>query len=285
MTEATRIIFTTACPDVPGITAAVTTFLHEHDGFVIEAQQFGDPETCRFFMRIAFDIPLNGQTRSGLADAFQPIATKFHMEFAFHNAARKMRTMILVSKFDHCLSDLLYRWRSGTLHIDIPVIVSNHPDVGPLAEWHGIEFRHLPVSADTKPAQESQIKALCDDHGIELVVLARYMQILSPEMSAHLSGKAINIHHSFLPGFKGAAPYKRAHAHGVKLIGATAHYVTADLDEGPIIGQEIERVDHTMSAAEFVNVGRDVESLALARAVRAHSEHKVLINGRKTVVF
>lgn len=285
MAETSRIIFTTSCPDVPGITAAVTTFLHEHEGFVIEAQQFGDAETCQFFMRIAFDIPLNGQTRAGLAKAFKPIADKFNMDFAFHNAARKMRTMILVSKFDHCLSDLLYRWRSGTLHIDIPVIVSNHPDVGQIAEWHGIEFRHLPVTPDTKPGQEAQIKALIDDYEIELVVLARYMQILSEDMATYLSGRAINIHHSFLPGFKGAAPYKRAHAHGVKLIGATAHYVTPDLDEGPIIEQQVARVDHTMSAAEFINVGRDVESLALARAVRAHSEHKVLINGRKTVVF
>lgn len=285
MTKTARMIFTTSCPDVPGITAAVTTFLHEQDGFITDAQQYGDPETCQFFMRIAFDIPLNDQTHTSLAEAFGPIGTKFGMDFAFRNAAHKMRTLILVSKFDHCLSDLLYRWRSGTLHIDIPVIASNHPDAGRLAEWHGIEFRHLPVSAETKPAQEAQIKALFDEYEIELVVLARYMQILSTDMSTYLAGRAINIHHSFLPGFKGAAPYKRAHAHGVKLIGATAHYVTPDLDEGPIIEQQVARVNHTMSAAEFIHVGRDVESLALARAVRAHSEHKVLINGRKTVVF
>ena len=213
------------------------------------------------------------------------IAERFQMVWGLHDAKRKERVMILVSKFDHCLNDLLYRYRTGELNIEIPAIISNHPTLKHLADWHEIPFHHLPVTKDTKAEQEDQIWEMVQEMEADLVVLARYMQILSPGLCEAWRGRAINIHHSFLPSFKGAKPYFQAHARGVKLIGATAHYVTADLDEGPIIEQDVERVDHTLSAEDFTAVGRDIECMVLARAVRWHVEHRVLLNGHKTVVF
>jgi len=279
------IILTITCPDRGGIVAAVSGFLSTHDGFIIEAAQYGDPDSQRFFQRIVFR---RGEASPGLDEfrrLFAPIAQQFQMDFEMHDAARKTRTAILVSRFGHCLNDLLHRHQNGTLEAEVVTVISNHPDMRSLVEWHGIDYHHLPVTAATKRDQERQIEAILQQYDVELTVLARYMQVLSPELSAHLSGRCINIHHSFLPSFKGAKPYHQAHARGVKLIGATAHYVTDDLDEGPIIDQEVARVDHTYTAEDYVKIGSDIESVVLARAVRYHAEHRVLLNGVKTVVF
>jgi formyltetrahydrofolate deformylase len=220
-----------------------------------------------------------------LKDQFATIAADFEMSWAMHDGSRKPKLAILVSKFGHCLNDLLHRYKSGTLPIEVPLVISNHADMRALVEWHGIEYYHLPVDAGNKPAQEAQILDLLARHDIELVVLARYMQVLSDELCRKLAGRAINIHHSFLPSFKGAKPYYQAHDRGVKLIGATAHYVTADLDEGPIIEQDVARVDHSKTVEDLTAMGRDTESQVLARAVKWHSEHRVLLNGHKTVIF
>ncbi len=216
---------------------------------------------------------------------FSRLAERFEMVWGIHDARRKERVLIMVSRFDHCLNDLLYRYRTGDLRIDIPAIVSNHPDLAPLAEWHGVPFHHLPVTPESKGEQEQRLLRLVDELSVDLVVLARYMQILSPRTCDRLSGRCINIHHSFLPGFKGSRPYQRAHAHGVKLIGATAHYVVADLDAGPIIEQEVQRVDHTFAPEDLARVGRDIENAVLARAVRLHIEHRVLLNNGRTVIL
>jgi formyltetrahydrofolate deformylase len=277
------LVLVISCPDVVGIVAAISSFLAERKAFITESSHFGDADTGRFFMRTVFRPGASSKTR--LEKDFAKIAKRFSMDWTLHDASRKVRVLILVSQLDHCLNDLLYRTRSGVLPIEIPAIISNHPDLAPLAKWHEIQFHHLPVTAKTRAKQEAQILGLIEKLDIDLVVLARYMQILSPRLANALAGRAINIHHSFLPGFKGAKPYLQAHARGVKLIGATAHYVTQDLDEGPIIEQEVERVDHDHTPADLAAIGRDIENVVLARAVRYHVEHRVLPNGRKTVVF
>ncbi|MFB0833813.1 formyltetrahydrofolate deformylase [Arthrobacter halodurans] len=278
------IVLKLSCTDRIGIVHAVSGFLADHGCNITSSQQFDDPESGRFFMRV--------QARNGgaaelaaLRAGFESIAGSFGMDWTMVDAAVPMRVMVLVSKFDHCLNDMLYRIRSGALRIDIAVIVSNHPDLEPIARAAGIPFEHVPVTPETKPAAERRLLELVDEHGAELVVLARYMQVLSDGLCRSLAGRAINIHHSFLPGFKGAKPYHQAFERGVKLVGATAHYVTGDLDEGPIIEQEVFRVDHTYDARALTLAGRDAERAALFRAVKWHSENKVLLNGHRTVVF
>jgi formyltetrahydrofolate deformylase len=286
MLHPNRYILTLSCADVRGIVAAVTGFLAARGGFILELAQYGDEQTEHFFMRVDFALDAGAPDIVSLRHAFgQNIATGFGMRWQIVEKAARMRTLVMVSRHGHCLNDLLYRRSAGQLPIEICGIVSNHTDFEPLARWHGVPFTHLPVDAQSKPAQEEALLALIEESGVELVVLARYMQVLSADLCKALEGRAINIHHSFLPSFKGAKPYVQAHERGVKIIGATAHYVTADLDEGPIIEQEVARVDHTRTADELAAIGRDVECNVLARAVRYHSEHRVFINGRKTVVF
>ncbi len=278
-------IFTITCPDRKGIVAAVAGFLADHDCFITESTHFGDPISHRFFMRTVFRP---GPLTPPIAEAtqrFSRVAERFEMVWGIHDARRKERVLIMVSRFDHCLNDLLYRYRTGDLRIEIPAIVSNHPDLELLADWHGVPFHHLPVAPESKAEQEQRLLQLVDELSVDLVILARYMQILSPRTCDRLSGRCINIHHSFLPGFKGSRPYQRAHAHGVKLIGATAHYVVADLDAGPIIEQEVQRVDHTYAPEDLARVGRDIENAVLARAVRLHIEHRVLLNNGRTVIL
>ena len=278
-----RYVLTIACPDRVGIVAAVSNVLAGHRGNIVESDQFSDTESGRFFMRLVFD--LDETTEPALLADFEPLARRFEMVWRLYDPRRLLRVMILVSKAEHCLNDLLYRHRTGALPMTITAIASNHTDLAHLAEWHAIPFHHLPVTAATKPEQERQILELVVSTGTELVILARYMQILSPELCRALAGRAINIHHSFLPGFKGAKPYHQAYARGVKLIGATAHYVTADLDEGPIIEQEVERVDHAHTPEQLAAVGRDIENIVLARAIHYHLERRVFLNGGKTVVL
>ena len=279
-----RYILTFSGPDRMGIVAAVSSFLLERACNIVESAQFSDPQTMQFFMRVAFDST-HDTTAGQLQQAFGPIGEKFSLSWTLHDAARKARLLIMVSKFGHCLNDLLYRYRIGALPVEIPAIVSNHRDFYRLAAQSDIPFHHLPVDAQNKPKQEAQMLEIAAREGCDLVVLARYMQILSPEACAQLAGRAINIHHSFLPSFQGANPYRQAHDRGVKLIGATAHYVTADLDEGPIIEQDVARVDHSMSIEACAGVGRDVECAVLARAVHWHVDHRILLNGQRTVVF
>jgi formyltetrahydrofolate deformylase len=281
---AADFVLTLTCPDQPGIVHAVSGFLVDAGGNIVQSQQYGDAETGRFFMRVQFETA-HPREADGLRAAFDDVARAFAMGWELWPAGAPYRTLIMVSKFDHCLTDLLYRWSSGSLQIDIPAIVSNHRDFEALAGTYGIPFHHIPVTSDTKADAEQQLLRLVDELGIHLVVLARYMQVLSDDACKALSGRAINIHHSFLPSFKGARPYHQAHARGVKLIGATAHYVTSDLDEGPIIEQEVIRVDHARTAAQFVQMGRDVEGRTLAQAVQWHAEHRVLLDGTRTVVF
>jgi formyltetrahydrofolate deformylase len=274
------------CPDQPGVVHAVSGFLVEHGGNIVESQQFGDQLTGRFFMRIDFLVEGPAEvTPETLRADFAPVADRFGMTFELWDARAPYRTLIMVSKHLHCLNDLLFRHSTGALQVEIPVVVSNHLDAEPLVKAHGIEFVHLPVSADTKHAAEDRLRELVAQHGIHLVVLARYMQVLSDELCRDLEGRAINIHHSFLPSFKGAKPYHQAFDRGVKLVGATAHYVTGDLDEGPIIEQDVLRVDHNYSQEQLVTAGRDVEAQVLSRAVRWHAESRVLLNGHRTVVF
>jgi len=280
---ALRYILTIACPDRVGIVAAVSGLLAAHRGNIIESDQFSDTESGQFFMRLVFDLDDAGE--SALMRDFSPLAEEFAMNWRLHDPRRRLRVMILVSKAEHCLNDLLYRHRTGALAMDITAIVSNHRELAHLAEWHSIPYHHLPVTVETKPDQERQILALIQQTRTELVILARYMQILSPELCQALAGRAINIHHSFLPGFKGAKPYHQAYTRGVKLIGATAHFVTANLDEGPIIEQEVERVDHAHTPEQLAAVGRDIENIVLARAMHYHLERRVFLNGKKTVVL
>ncbi|MBP6621752.1 MAG: formyltetrahydrofolate deformylase [Alcaligenes sp.] len=277
-------ILTLSCPDRTGIVHNVSGWLLEQNGNILEAQQFGDAATNRFFLRIQFSLP-EKQDVNALQAGFAPIAEKFGMEANIYDAQRKARLLILVSRQGHCLNDLLFRAHSGQLPVEIAAVASNHTDHAGLASSYGIPFHHLPVTPETRPEQEQQIIDLARDLKVDLVVLARYMQILSTNLCQSLSGRAINIHHSFLPSFKGARPYHQAHARGVKIIGATAHYVTADLDEGPIIEQDVEHVTHAVSPTELTQIGSDVESLVLARAVRAHVEHRILLNDQRTVVF
>jgi len=277
------LVLTLSCLDRVGIVHAVSALLHGEGCNIVDSAQFGDPDTNRFFMRVQFTRGSHdGQT---LGKAFADVARHFEMDWQLHDPAKAPRVLIMVSKFDHCLHDLLYRHRAGELKCEIAGVVSNHRDCYQLAASYGVPFHHIAVTADTKARAEAKVLELVREEQIDLVVLARYMQVLSKEAVAALSGRAINIHHSFLPSFKGARPYHQAHARGVKLIGATAHYVTDDLDEGPIIEQETARVDHKFTAEQMVEAGRDVERLVLARAVRLHLEHRVLLNGNKTVVF
>jgi formyltetrahydrofolate deformylase len=279
-----RGVLTVSCVDRRGIVARVSRFLFDNECNIIDSQQFGDRENGRFFLRIFFE----SEADTPIADvgrAFASIARESDMDAHIYDAAKKTRTLIMVSKFGHCLVDLLYRIRIGALPIEVPMIVSNHRDFADVAAASGIPFRYLPVMPDNKAEQEVVLNEIMESKHIDLVVLARYMQVMSQEFCRKWSGQIINIHHSFLPSFKGARPYHQAHERGVKLIGATAHYVTEDLDEGPIIEQEVERVTHAMSPEEYAAVGRDIESRVLARAVKWHAEHRVLMNGRRTVVF
>jgi len=277
-------ILTLSCPDRTGIVYRVTGLLFESGCNIVDAQQFGDDETRRFFLRVHFDAP-NVAEMEALEEGFASLAEVFNMDWRIHDAQRRARLLVLVSKQGHCLNDLLFRAHSRQLPVDIAAVASNHDDYAALAGSYGVPFHHLPVSDANKQAQEQKILELVERERIDLVVLARYMQILSPELCASLAGRAINIHHSFLPSFKGAKPYHQAHQRGVKIIGATAHYVTGDLDEGPIIEQDVARVDHAMTPKELVRLGSDTESLVLARAVRRHVEHRILLNGHRTVVF
>ena len=277
-------ILTLSCPDTIGIVFHVTGFLFERGCNILDSQQFGDETTGRFFMRVHFDVPAD-QTIQAIRSQFDPIAQKFSMDWGMWAVAAKPKLVLMVSKFGHCLNDLLFRFKSGQLQIEIPAIISNHTDFALLAASYGIPFYHLPVTPSSKTQQERQVLQIIQQTQADLVVLARYMQILSSDLCLALNGRAINIHHSFLPGFKGAKPYAQAHERGVKLIGATAHYVTSDLDEGPIIEQDVARVDHSMDPSALAALGRDIECMTLARAVRWHCEHRVLLNGQKTVVF
>jgi formyltetrahydrofolate deformylase len=279
-------ILTLSCDDRPGVVAHVTGFLAGKHCNILESQQFNDTEDGQFFMRVVFD-PLDGApTIEPLKEAFSTLGQDHKMHWSMRSASEKRRVLLLVSKFDHCLGDLLYRVRIGELNIEPVGIICNHPrDALQVSMIGDIPFHYLPVTKETKPAQEAAIKAIVDQSGAELVVLARYMQILSDDLAGFLSGRCINIHHSFLPGFKGAKPYHQAFARGVKMIGATAHYVTADLDEGPIIHQDVETISHADTPEDLVRKGRDIERRVLAEAVRLHLANRVLMNGSKTVVF
>ncbi|MDP3740004.1 MAG: formyltetrahydrofolate deformylase [Hyphomonadaceae bacterium] len=279
-------ILSLSCPDRPGIVARVTGFLFGSSGNILEAQQFDDTETDRFFMRVVFALADDAQAIEQLREGFAALANEYGMAWRLRSRGEKRRVLLMVSKLDHCLGDLLYRVRIGELNMTPAGIISNHPREALNVSLIGaIPYHHLPVTPATKAAQEDQIRNVFRESGAEFVVLARYMQILSTDLARELHGRCINIHHSFLPAFKGAQPYHQAHSRGVKLIGATAHYVTADLDEGPIIAQDVEAVSHTDTPDSLVRKGRDIERRVLARAVRYHIEDRVLINGSKTVVF
>ena len=282
--SADSYVLVLSCPDRPGIVHAVSGFLVERGGNIVESQQFGDRLTDRFFMRIDFTVS-GPATADSLRADFAAVAARFDMDVELWAARAPYRTLIMVSKHLHCLNDLLFRASTGALQIEIPAVVSNHRDAEALVRSYGLEFHHVPVTPDTKADAERRLMELVDETGAHLVVLARYMQVLSDDLCRHLSGRAINIHHSFLPSFKGARPYHQAFDRGVKLVGATAHYVTADLDEGPIIEQDVIRVDHTYDQDQLVAAGRDVEAQVLSRAVRWHAQSRVLLNGDRTVVF
>lgn len=275
-------IITLSCPDRPGIVASVTTIIYRHGGNIVEASQFEDVESARFFMRVVFTLPLNRE--AALVSSFTRVSGRLALEWQLRPRDYRPKVLVLASKFDHCLVDLLYRQRIGELSMDVVGVISNHP-----RETYGdlgrAPFHYLPTTHETKGVQEAKVKTIIEETGAELVVLARYMQILSDDLARFVAGRCINIHHSFLPGFKGAKPYHQAHARGVKMIGATAHYVTADLDEGPIIAQDVEPVMHADSPEALIRKGRDIESRVLARAVSAHLEARILLNGDRTVVF
>ncbi|MDT0572272.1 formyltetrahydrofolate deformylase [Streptomyces sp. DSM 3412] len=281
---ADQYVLTLACPDKPGIVHAVSSYLFMTGGNIEDSQQFGDHDTGLFFMRVHFsaDAPVNVDK---LRASFAAIGDSFQMDWQINRADEKMRIVLMVSKFGHCLNDLLFRASTGALPVEVAAVVSNHTDFAELVGSYDIPFHHIPVTKDTKADAEARLLQIVREEKVELVVLARYMQVLSDDLCKQLSGRIINIHHSFLPSFKGAKPYHQAHTRGVKLIGATAHYVTADLDEGPIIEQEVERVGHGVTPEGLVAVGRDVECQALARAVKWHAERRILMNGRRTVVF
>ncbi|MFJ8465430.1 formyltetrahydrofolate deformylase [Streptomyces swartbergensis] len=281
---ADQYVLTLSCPDRKGIVHAVSSYLFMTGCNIEDSQQFGDHDTGLFFMRVHFsaDAPV---TLDKLRASFAAIGDSFQMDWQINRADEKMRILLMVSKFGHCLNDLLFRARTGALPVEIAGVVSNHTDFAELVDSYNIPFHHIPVTKDTKSEAESRLLDIVREEGVELVVLARYMQVLSDDLCKALAGRIINIHHSFLPSFKGAKPYHQAHARGVKLIGATAHYVTADLDEGPIIEQEVERVGHDVTPEGLVAIGRDVECQALARAVKWHAERRILLNGRRTVIF
>ena len=278
-------VLTLSCPDKPGIVYAVSSFLVQHSANILASQQYGESPDGRFFMRVHFCLPPPGRPLAELERGFSWIAEAFHMAWQLHDQATRVRTLIMVSRLGHCLNDLLFRWKTGSLPVSVVGVVSNHDDFGELAASYRIPFHHIPVTSETRAAAESQLLEVIDGTGADLIVLARYMQILSGEVCKRVEGRMINIHHSFLPSFKGAKPYHQAHARGVKLVGATAHYVTPDLDEGPIIEQDVIRVNHTLSPERLAEAGRDVEAQVLARAVTWHAEHRVLLNDDRTVVF
>lgn len=280
-----ELILKAACKADSGIVAAVTTFLADRGAYISELSQFDDPATGRFSLRSRFHVASGEATLEQLQEEFPVVGDRFGMEWNLLAADAPTRTLIMVSKFDHCLDDLLYRLHKGELNMEITAVVSNHLDLRPMIEREGIRFIYLPITPENKPQQENTLRELISETGTELVVLARYMQVLSDALCKELRGKAINIHHSFLPGFKGARPYHQAYDRGVKLIGATAHYVTSDLDEGPIIEQSVQPVDHAYTPEQLVAVGRDTETVALARAVKLHVEHRVFLHGNKTVIF
>ena len=277
-------VLTVHCPSRRGIVAAVSTYLSDKGCNITDAAQFDDTENGSFFTRISF-VAETGATLDALREGFAPVAEAFHMDWGIYDNADRMKVLIMVSNFGHCLNDLLYRWRIGALPIDIVGVISNHMTYQKLVVNHDLPFHHIKVTKENKPQAEAQLLQVVEDSGADLVVLARYMQILSDKLCQKMSGRIINIHHSFLPSFKGANPYKQAYERGVKLIGATSHYVTADLDEGPIIEQDTTRVTHAQSASDYVSLGRDVEAQVLARAVHAHAQHRVFLNKEKTVVF
>jgi len=279
-----NLVLNVTCRSTRGIVAAISSFLYDHGCNIIDSSQFDDLETGQFFMRVSF-VSEEGADVRGLTEGFKDVGEKFGMEWRITNGEERMKVMLMVSRFGHCLNDLLYRWKIGALPIEIVGVISNHFDYQKLVVNHDIPFHHIPVTNANKPEAEARIMALVKETGTELIVLARYMQILSDEMCQQMSGKIINIHHSFLPSFKGANPYKQAYSRGVKLIGATAHYVTADLDEGPIIEQDTVRITHAQSPEDYVSLGRDVESQVLARAIHAHIHRRTFINGNRTVVF
>lgn len=280
-------VLTTACPDTTGIVAAVAGFLAANNGLITEAQHHDDPHTRMSFMRTAFHDSGPGMPSLEALDRkfSEDVAQRFGMEWRFHEVERRCRTLIAVSRQGHCLNSILHRWSTGTLPIEVLAVVSNHQDMRSLAEWHGVQYHYLPIIDGRKAEQEQRLFELFDRVGAELLVLARYMQILTPQACRYFDGRAINIHHSFLPGFKGAKAYHQAHARGVKLIGATAHYVTTDLDEGPIIEQGVERVDHTQSPGDLTVIGSELETLVLNRAIKWHAERRVFRNGARTVVL
>lgn len=282
----TKYILTVSCPDVAGIVRALTNVLFEQGAAINDTGQFSDPETKEFFMRCEFQA-VDGFLPSllDMKQAFAEVCAEFNMKLSINDAHYKPKIVVAVSKFGHCLNDILHRWQTGILPVDIVGVVSNHEDMRDMAEWHKVPYYYLPVTKETKRTQEEQILQIMTDAKADLLALARYMQILSPEMCRDLSGRAINIHHSFLPSFKGARPYFQAYERGVKIIGATAHYVTTVLDEGPIIEQAVERIGHHFSASDLVRIGRDTECLAFSRAIKWHCEHRVVLNGHKTVVF
>lgn len=277
-------VLTVSCPTSRGIVAAISAFLAETGCNIIDASQFDDLDTGKFFMRVSF-LSEEGVLRPALLDGFGPVADRFKMEWEIFDTQERMKVLLMVSRFGHCINDLLYRWKIGALPINIVGVVSNHFDYQKLVVNNDIPFHHIKVTKDNKPQAEAQLMEVVESSGAELIVLARYMQVLSDQLCARMSGKIINIHHSFLPSFKGANPYKQAYQRGVKLIGATAHYVTADLDEGPIIEQDTVRITHAQSPNDYVSLGRDVESQVLARAIHAHIHHRTFINGNRTVVF
>ena len=278
-------ILTWQCPDTSGVLAKVTQSLFEHGAFITETSQYSDPYTDTFFSRIAFDdrsltVPI-AEFRAAIDDLAKPL----NMQYQLRDKSNVPNIAIAVSKDDHCLVSLLTKWKAGVLPVNIVAIISNHNDCEALAKWHGLDFYHLPITKNTKPAQEAEILKVLNNTGADLLVLARYMQILSDDLCRKLKGKAINIHHSFLPSFKGARPYHQAHARGVKVIGATAHYVTADLDEGPIIVQEVKPINHTFTIEQMVHLGHDLEATALCHAVKVHAEQRICLNGDKTVIL
>ena len=280
----TAFVMTVTCPSRRGIVAAISGFLNDHGCNITDSAQFDDQETGNFFTRTTFASE-TGATLEQLIEAFGPIGTAFNMDWAIHDASHRVKVVLMVSNFGHCLNDLLYRWRIGALPIDIVAVVSNHLTYQKVVVNHDLPFHLIKVTKENKADAEARLLALVEDSGAELVVLARYMQVLSDALCTKMSGRVINIHHSFLPSFKGANPYKQAYTRGVKLIGATAHYVTADLDEGPIIEQDTVRITHAQSGEDYVSLGRDVEAAVLSRAIHAHIHHRVFINGNKTVVF
>jgi len=285
MSETNHYILTWQCPDTSGVLAKVTQSLFEHHAFITETSQYSDPYTDTFFSRIAFDDRNFTASIEEFTEALDELAKPLNMEYKLRERDKFPNVVIAVSKDDHCLVSLLTKQKAGVLPVNIVAVISNHEDCRPLAEWHGINFYHLPITKETKPQQETQILEILKNTDADLLVLARYMQILSDDLCIKLKGKAINIHHSFLPSFKGAKPYHQAHKRGVKVIGATAHYVTADLDEGPIIVQEVKPINHTFTISQMVHLGHDLEATALSHAVKMHAEQRICLNGDKTVIL